>query len=485
MPNHPTDPTLDAAEPESLRILVVEDDDDTRSNLCDILSLHGHLVSLQASFQATIELPELPQQDVILLDRKLPDGLVEERLPEIRKRAPQADLIVATGYADTQASIAALREGVTDYLIKPIAPDQLLRSLQHIARRRKVERELAEEHEFAEMVLQTAEAVVLVLDPEGRIIRFNAYLAEITGHSLDEVREHDWFETFIPERERERVRQVFRNTLSEQRSRGILNSILTRSGRLKEIRWSNNVILDRAGSVTGVLAIGLDVTDLMEAERKARRGDRLAVIGQTMAGMAHESRNALQRIRNSIELLEDELEGNQEALRYVEKISRAGTDLRNLLEEVRGYAAPIQLERVEVPLHTIWRRAWASLEHKRHAAILVEESPDDELSAWVDARKLEQVFRNLFENALDACGEEVEVTVACDLVPSGVRIRVSDNGPGIPDDVRKRVFDAFFTTKPTGTGLGMAIANRILESHDGSIQVLDTQEGTTFEIILP
>ena len=471
---------------DPLSVLVVEDDEDARENMRDILEMHEHRVETQQTFKDAFAIQELSQFDVIILDRKLPDGLAEAYLPRFREQAPNTELIVATGYADTQASIEALRQGVTDYLIKPINPDGLLRSLQHIARRRSVERELAKEHEFAEMVLETAEAIVLVLNPEGRITRFNRYLAELTGRRLDEVENHDWFETFIPERERERVKAVFLRTLSEQTSRGILNPIITKSGTEKEIRWSNSVIRDRSGKITGVLAVGLDVSDLIEAQRRATRSDRLATIGQTMAGMAHESRNALQRISNSVELLEDELDDNAEALRYVKKISRAGNDLRDLLEEVRSYAAPIHLDLENVTLASIWRKAWESLEKKQNQAVLTESSIDsNSVELSVDSRRLEQVFRNLFENSFDACGEDVEVQISFEKTADYVVVRVADNGPGIPANVRPRVFDAFFTTKAKGTGLGMAIIHRIIEAHQGTIRLVDSDHGTVFEIRLP
>ena len=155
-----------------MRILVVEDDAETCENLRDILELQQHHVALSPSFTSALAIDDLKLFDVIILDRKLPDGMVEERLPRFREMAPDTDLIVVTGYADTRASIAALREGVTDYLIKPIDPKALLQSLQHIGRRREVERALNREHQFAEMVLNTAEAIILVLNTQGRIERF-------------------------------------------------------------------------------------------------------------------------------------------------------------------------------------------------------------------------------------------------------------------------------------------------------------------------
>lgn len=470
----------------SLAVLVVEDDEDARENMRDILSLGGHVSSTRPSCEEAVSTENLSDFDVIILDRKLPEGMVEDQLPRIRELAPGTDLIVVTGYADTGASIAALREGVTDYIIKPIDPEALLRSLLHIARRRQIESELQAEHQFAEMVLQTSEAIILVLDKQGRITRFNEYLAKLTGHRLEEVENLDWFQTFIPEHDRQRIRQIFEQTISEAGSRGVLNPIVTKSGEQKEVRWSNSVIRDHTGVITGVLSVGLDVTDLVAAQERARQSDRLATIGQTVTGMAHESRNALQRIQNSVELLEDELAGNDEALRYVEKISRAGNDLRDLLEEVRAYAAPIRLNRERTALPPVWRRAWTSLEQRTGKAKLVESSSNTaNPPPSVDVSRLERVFRNLFENALDACGPEAEISIAMVVRGDDLEIVIRDNGPGMPADVRQKVFDAFYTTKPTGTGLGMAIVYRIIEAHDGSIEVRDAMQGTEFLIRLP
>lgn len=478
--------TVASREGKTLRVLIVEDDYDARENLRDILELQGYAISVRAALDEVFETEDLASFDVIILDRNLPDGMVEDHLPAFRERAPQADLIVITGYADMDASIAALREGVSDYMIKPIKPDALLQKLREIHRRLRIERELREEQQFAEMVLQTAEAIVLVLDVDGRITRFNKYLAELTGHSLEEVEDHDWFDTFIPANDRKRIRRIFQETIEKLQTRGVLNSILTKSGAMKVVRWSNTVIKDQQGHATGVLSVGLDVTNLIAAQEQAMQSDRLATIGQTMAGMAHESRNALQRIRNSVELLEDEIGENPEALRYVEKISRAANDLRDLLEEVRSYAAPIKLELERAELPAIWRKAWASLEDKYSRAVLVDSSNGSRTpEAMLDCRRIEQVFRNLFENAFDACGSDVEVSIGYEMTDSEVIVTVRDNGPGMPEDVRRRVFDAFYTTKATGTGLGMAIAHRIIDAHGGSIEAVDSSRGTEFMIRLP
>lgn len=474
---------------ETLSILIVEDDDDARESLRDVLSIHDHRVETAASATAAFDLHAQQYEfDVILLDRKLPDGMVEELLPRFRELAPRADLIVVTGYADLNASIAALRHGVTDYIIKPINADALLATLRRIGQRRRIERELREERQFAEMVLQTADAIIVVLDVNGRIQRYNRYLAELSGRPLPEVAHQDWFETFVPAEQRHDVRASFERTIDQQRSIRVVSRILAADGEEREIRWSQTLLRGDNETEAGVLLVGLDVTDLIDAQKKLLQSERLAAIGQTMAGLAHESRNALQRLRNAVELLEDDLEGNEDALLYVDKISRAGNDLRDLLDEVRAYAAPIALDLKPVSIASVWRRAWQSLEHRvqKQAARFCETSEEQDSPTIVgDARRLEQVFRNLLENALDACGQNAEISVTClDREPE-VEIRIQDNGPGMPVKDQERAFDAFYTTKPTGTGLGLAIVYRIIEAHQGTIAVADGGDGTTFVIKLP
>ncbi len=327
-----------------LRVLIVEDDEDARESLRDILSLDDHQVEAVATAGAALGNRKFAQSDVIVLDRQLPDGLAEELLPQFKQLAPHSELIVITGYADLEGTIKALREGAADYIVKPINPDALRASLVRIAERRRIEGELQKERRFAEEVLETAEAIILVLDLQGRILRFNPYLTQLTGYTLEEVRHQNWFDRFIPGRDITRVRGVFGRTVQQLQTRGVVNSIRTKSGRLRSIRWSNTTLKDEHGEPAAILSVGLDVTHVMHAQDQLLQSERLAAIGQTMAGLAHESRNALQRIQAVLEVLELQFEDQPEILRDLATIDRASRDLRNLLEEVRAYAAPIHLE---------------------------------------------------------------------------------------------------------------------------------------------
>ncbi|MEM7313866.1 MAG: ATP-binding protein, partial [Planctomycetota bacterium] len=454
-----------------LNITIIEDDDDARSGLVDILELDDHVVTAFSTATAA-KAHGFFDTDVVLMDRRLPDGMAEDMLPEFRTFAHQADFIVITGYADMQATIAALREGVYDYLIKPIDHSALSASLARLAKRRATERELYRQRRFAEKLLDTAEAIVLVLDAKGRVMRANRFLLELTGYQSEEVIGADWFDLFIPEPHQEMVRRVFEETVNQMNSRGILNPVLHKNGEEKQIRWSNSTLKDVDGQTMAVLAIGLDVTDLVEAQTARLQAERLATIGTTVTGLAHESRNALQRMQNAVDLLKQALDGQPELIRDVEKIERGGQHIRNLLEEVRDYAAPIRLARANDSLENIWRRAWQSVSHRRTGrTVTLEEQVDDEVPTMsLDASRLEQVFRNLFENAFDAVAGDLAIEIETQVADDQLVVYFRDNGPGVPASHRDKLFDAFATSKPKGTGLGLAICKRIIEAHGGTMR---------------
>lgn len=361
-----------------------------------------------------------------------------------------------------------------------------------IGDRKRAQEELRRQRDLAEGLIASAPAIVLVLDPEGRITRFNRFAEQLSGFRAENVLGRDFFITMLPEHGRERIREVFRKTLGEVDTSGTVNPILTRDGRQREVRWSNRVLRDAEARVIGVLAIGQDITDLKEAQERALQAERLAAIGQMVAGLAHESRNALQRSQACLEMLTLLVVDRPEALGLIARLQKAQDHLHHLYEDVRGYAAPIRLDRRECDLTAIWREAWSHLEPQRKGrrATLLEALGEMDLRCRVDPFRLERVFCNILENALAACLDPVEVEVACtpDEIDgrAAVRVAVRDNGPGLSVEDRKRIFEAFYTTKTKGTGLGMAISRRIVEAHGGRIAVGDgTGRGAEITITLP
>ena len=469
------------------RILVIEDDRDTRANLCDILELDGHQVFAAESFNASTAVANAHKIDLVITDRRLPEGLIEEFLPQLKRNSSDAEIIVVTGFGDMHSTITALRLGVADYLIKPIVPDDIRVTVNRIVENRNLQKELAEEHQFAEEVLNTAEAIILVLDLNGNVVRFNPYFEQLTGWSIEELRDCDWFEKCIPEEDRKRIQEVFIATAHDVHTRGVINEVYGKDGRCRRIRWSNTTLKKSDGTAEAVLAIGVDISDLADAETRALQSERLATIGQTMTALAHESRNALQRIKAAGDVLALEFAGNETAEEDLHSIQRASSDLEHLHEEVRSFAAPILLQTTATNLPSLWHRVWSDLAAVRmkRQAQLIENQIGCPSEITIDSIRMEQVFRNLFENSLAACSDPVRIELRYECVGNVFELHYKDNGPGLCSETSRRVFEPFFTTKSTGTGLGMSICQRIIEAHGGTIEATTSEQGASFMIRLP
>ena len=340
-----------------------------------------------------------------------------------------------------------------------------------ITDRKRAEEAVRRERDFAESLIAAAQAVVLVLDREGRVLRFNPFFGQLSGRRPDEVQGVDWFATFVPTEDRPRARAAFERALAEPEGGHDIHKIFAKAGNAREIEWSHRVI---PGDRRGVLTIGHDITDLREAQQRALQAERLAAIGQMVTGLAHESRNALQRSQACLEMLVLRVGNRPEALDLLAGIQEAQEDLHRLYEEVRNYAAPILLDRRACCLRDALREAWGRLEpHWKGRDVKVEDRGALATSCEADRFRLVQVFRNVLDNALAACHDPVVIdidwTEAQFREKPAVCVVVSDNGPGLTSEQRRNLFEPFFTTKTQGTGLGLAIAKRIVEAHGGAI----------------
>ena len=231
---------------------------------------------------------------------------------------------------------------------------------------------------------------------------------------------------------------------------------------------------------------------LKAAQARLLQAERLAAIGQMMTGLVHESRNALQRSEACLEMLGLNLQGQPDSLDLIARVQKAQKKLQELFEEVRNYAAPIKLQRADHDLRDVLQETWENLVWTRQGRKVSFNLPVSGLTprCSIDASRLEQVFRNIFENSLAACADPVRIDIAWKPTTFDDRpawqLSISDNGPGMSPEQRQKIFEPFFTTKPTGTGLGMAISKRIIDEHLGQIVVSESRaEGTEIAITLP
>lgn len=242
---------------------------------------------------------------------------------------------------------------------------------------------------------------------------------------------------------------------------------------------------------TVIVAIFEDLTEQKQLEDEVRRHDRLRVLGQLSAGVAHEIRNPLTGIAMSAEILGSKIRGDADKTQYVrailDEIHRLDEIIRNLLD----YAQPARPQIGTCLLADLSNRVIQLLSDEAGKKGIQIEVQDNLLhrSCRADVNQLTQVLLNVVLNGIQACKKNDQIKIRLSNEDAGrkayARIDVIDNGPGIRPDIRNRLFEPFVTTKTTGTGLGLAISQQIIEEHHGKISCRSLEKGTQFSIRLP
>jgi PAS domain S-box-containing protein len=445
-------------------IFVVDDDEDTRVNLRDILELDGYEIAEASCAKELFELSGWGKVAVILLDRKLPDGSPDQLLPIVQKRAPQASVIVVTGYGDVTTAVSALRQGAADYIIKPINPDALRASVRRELEHKRSERQLR-------AMFENALDGFVIYDGADVIVDANPAACALLATPRDQLAGAKLSSLVVPA-----------DAAIAQDAGAAFQS---QSGE-RRLRRGDGVEIDVEYQATFGFSHGLnlvslrDVTERKRSEQRALQAERLAAIGETMTALVHESRNALQRSFACLEMLAMEVEDRPAALDLIARTQRAQEQLRQLYEEVRQWAAPIQLQREPCNLADVWREAWQHVRqvHPRKQLQLKEQISCEPLCR-VDPIRMEQVFRNIFENAFEVSPDPGLITLQCkasdEAGSSELVVAISDQGPGLSPEQQSHMFEPFFTTKTKGTGLGLAITKRIVQAHAGRIRATSCQ----------
>jgi len=164
-----------------LRIVIVEDDADTRDNLRDILEFDGCRIDEAATVAEALDRGNWSAYSTILLNRKLPDGTAFDLVPQLKRLAPAADVIIPTEFADVDGAISALREGAADYLLKPINPDELKARIVRLAERRRAEEELRQRSLILQSGLKQVTDAAIVVDLRGKVLLHSPAVERLIG----------------------------------------------------------------------------------------------------------------------------------------------------------------------------------------------------------------------------------------------------------------------------------------------------------------
>ncbi len=261
-------------------------------------------------------------------------------------------------------------------------------------------------------------------------------------------------------------------------------------GQKKSLMVSRGEFRDEQDKRNIILVIR-DLTEQKLLEAQMQRTERLRAMGELASGVAHEIRNPLNAIATTVQQLDRDFEPGESAEEYHEMMRVVYQQVRRINETISDFLKfarpepinPGQVRLSELLLHAEQQNR-ASLEH-RGIAFHLEQHWDGEVF-W-DQRKMLQVFMNLTQNALDAMPDGGDIFLSVQkTAPDEVEIRFRDNGPGMSEALRSKIFNLYFTTKAKGTGIGLALVQRIIADHNGMITVESSPgQGTEFIIRMP
>ncbi len=269
----------------------------------------------------------------------------------------------------------------------------------------------------------------------------------------------------------------------------------------KVIGYTLSQVRDARGRITGATLFFKDLTRVEQIEERERLRDRLAALGEMAAAIAHEVKNPLAGIEVMAGILKRQLPDMDDAQSILNDIIKEAKMANAIVLEVLEFVRPIRLQVERISLSDVVRDAISMADsHVPRGEVRVNVAVPEDLSPLHgDPHQLRQLFTNLLTNAFEAMGGrgtvEITATQLAEEEPAIgadshsnqlVQIEVSDDGPGVPPDVMDRIFSPFFTTKPQGSGLGLAIVRKIVDAHDGRIDVRARQNGgTRFRVTLP
>lgn len=342
-------------------------------------------------------------------------------------------------------------------------------------------------------LLDNANAPIVVTDRHSRIKIINRAFELLTGYEREDVLDRDVM-SLLPQDERDRFLPAVINAL-RGRSTSTLEVRIPRKDKSGQahIALSTAAVTSGFGEIEGVVAVGQDLTELRQLQQQIIHSEKLATIGQLSAGVVHELNNPLTSISVYSEYLLKKAEEEERAPSEVAKLRRICEGADRILRFTRdlvAYARPAGEEPRLVNMKAVVERSLVFCEHViDRAGVTVVTDLEPKLPKVYGVKgQLQQILVNLVTNACDAmAGSNGRLQIGLRIVDERVQLSVTDNGGGIPEQDRERIFEPFFSTKPEGkgTGLGLSIVRNIITNHNGTVEALPAEGGgTTFLIEL-
>jgi len=366
-------------------------------------------------------------------------------------------------------------------------------ALVDITERRAIEKQLHQQQEFARRLVDSFPDLIFVVDTERRYNFVSAKFKEVLGYEPAEVVGLTFGErTHVDDRPA--MMALFDDLVAgKQNFASIEVRVRHKLGEWRSLKCNFSPLLDEHGKIEGAVVSGRDVTEVKRLETQLIQAEKLAAMGQMLAGVAHELNNPLTAILGASELLRERQGVDDNTKRQLEMTHRQARRAARIVQNLLEFSRPASPQKKTLDLNVVIDRTLQLQDHSlRRNNVEVEFQAVPDLPSIVgDANQLIQIFLNLISNAEQAIREaRPSGRIQIRLGRSGTRVTatVQDDGVGIPPEVLPKLFDPFFTTKRPGggTGLGLSICMSIVREHGGSIEASSLPAGgAAFTVTLP
>ncbi len=331
---------------------------------------------------------------------------------------------------------------------------------------------------YTRNIIESMPDGLLTLDSLGLIEACNPKVLEITAMDLDTLkgkRPENLFDKWPSD-----------SLKNNQINHSFFHNFRHENGNEVPVEISSSSLRDEQGKQLGAVFILRDLREIRSMEEQLERSRRLIALGRMAAGIAHEIRNPLGTLRGFAQYFgsraEDEASKEYSAL-MIGEVDRLNESISSLLQ----FSRPREPEFAIVDVEQLIKKTCKLLEHDfRESNITLVTSGNPSGTIEADADLLLQVMLNLLKNAINASQDGATLSLSCEKNKEHIRITVADNGIGMTRQEQEQMFDPFFTTRKTGTGLGLAVSHQIVEQHSGSFDVQSRPgKGTSITMILP
>jgi len=366
-------------------------------------------------------------------------------------------------------------------------------------RRKKSEDALRIQKRFSDTLFETAPAVVLLLDRNGRITGINPYLERVSGYSGKEVLGKYWFEAFTPKDGQPAGSEFLHDVSGEAADARTTKAIITKKGEQRQIEWRGTTLSDAAGKIVGYLNVGHDITERIEQEKAVQRAEQEAdrarnVKSRFLKTASNDLRHHLQTLsllNGALRKIVTEPEAHKMFAMQGDALAQLSDLLNSLLEISKLESGDVELKFAETPIQEIFQKLKDEFDCQAEAKGLQLHFDSQSEVAYSDRVLLTRIVRILISNAIRYSNHGV-VNVCCRREPGGLRITVRDSGMGIATDQLARIFDEFYQVDndPAGRngslGLGLSIVERSVKLLGTTVELeSELGSGSSFSLVVP